>query len=243
MNILLLSNSTMPGEPYLGWCKQTLANFFSSSKVKDVLFIPFAGVNLHQESIIHSYDVYTEKVSSVLSEFGLRITSLHRSNDAERSIQVAQGILVGGGNTFYLVYMLHKLRIMKTIRNRVLHEGVPFAGWSAGSNIACPGLFTTNDMPIIQPASFETLGLIPFQINPHYTDYHNPQHGGETRRQRIAEFLQVNRKMSVIGLPEGTYLQGNERELLFLGREHALWFSFGKAPFYVENGTNVMKLL
>ena len=182
--------------------------------VKDILFVPYAGVNLSDESIERSYDIYEQKVQSVIKELGYGIYSIHKEKDPARAVRDAQAIAVGGGNTFYLVYMLHKLGLMNVIRERVL-EGMHFMGWSAGANVACPGLFTTNDMPIVQPASFDTLNLVTFQINPHYLDANPEGHGGETRQQRIEEFLAVNRDITVVGLREATLIQveGEKMEL------------------------------
>lgn len=239
MKALLLSNSTMPGESYLGWCKELIAKFFAQEGIQEIVFVPYAGVNLDIRGIEESYDVYTEKVSAVLREFTLDIIPLHRDKHPKELIISARGILVGGGNTFYLVYKLHELGLMDVIARRVKKDGVLYAGWSAGANIAAPGLYTTNDMPIVQPESFTTLNLIPFQINPHYTDFHHPQHGGETRRQRLAEFLQVNRHLKVVGLPEGTYLSIDNGQIIFYGSQSALWFEFGKEPVPIENAVDL----
>jgi dipeptidase E len=167
--LLLLSNSTNPGEPYLGWPRKYLSDFMSGSGVKDILFVPYAGVGLSNISLEKSYDVYEQRVQAVFGDLGLHIRSVHHCDDPISAINDAGAIAVGGGNTFHLVYMMHKLNIMKAIRERVL-KGISFIGWSAGSNVACPTLRTTNDMPIIQPESFDCLNLIPFQINPHYLD-------------------------------------------------------------------------
>ena len=147
----------------------------------------------------------------------------------------AEAIAVGGGNTFHLVYMMHKLKLMEPIRQRVL-EGMHFMGWSAGSNVACPSLKTTNDMPIIEPESFNCLNLIPFQINPHYLDAHPEGHGGETREQRIEEFLLVNRDMYVAGLREACYLLVEGDDLQLIGRKPMRIFKFGQEPLEVEVG-------
>ncbi|MCX7697402.1 MAG: dipeptidase PepE [Bacteroidales bacterium] len=243
MKALLLSNSTMPGESYLGWCKEIIVNFFRHDGIHELVFVPYAGVNLDSNSIESSYDAYTQKVATVLKEYQVDVIPLHREVDPAFLIKQAKAILVGGGNTFYLVYKLHELGLMNLISDRVKNEGVLYAGWSAGANIACPGLFTTNDMPIIQPISFSALQLIPFQINPHYTDVQLPQHGGETRRQRIAEFLQVNRQMKVIGLPEGTYILVDHDNIVFHGQQPALWFEFGKEPVEIENAMNLSRFI
>lgn len=212
--LLLISNSTNPGEPYLGWPRPFIADFMSGTGVKDILFVPYAGVNLAKESIEKSYDVYEKRVQDVFRELGYNINSIHREKDPVLAVKKARAIAVGGGNTFHLVCELHRHNLVPVIRERVL-EGMHYMGWSAGANVACPTLRTTNDMPIIQPASFETMNLVPFQINPHYLDANPEGHGGETRQQRIEEFLAVNRTMTVIGLREATLIQveGDRYEL------------------------------
>ena len=198
--LLLISNSTNPGEAYLGWPRPYIVDFMKDDKDEPILFIPYAGVNLSPEGVGQSYDIYEQRVQAVFNELGMSIYSIHREADPLDAVRKARAIAIGGGNTFHLVYMLHKLNLMDEIREKVIN-GTPYMGWSAGSNVACPGLFTTNDMPIVEPASFLCMGLIPFQINPHYLDA-NPGHGGETRQQRIEEYLTVNRKMAVAGLRE-----------------------------------------
>jgi len=157
MKLLLLSNSTNPGEPYLGWPKQFMADFMKTTTAKKVLFVPYAGVTI-------SYDDYEQRVAGVYKELGYDLHSIHHEKEPIKAVMDAEAIAVGGGNTFFLVHMMHKLGIMKAIRERAL-AGVPFMGWSAGSNVACPTLRTTNDMPIIEPESFDSLNLLPFQIN------------------------------------------------------------------------------
>ncbi|MBM3404663.1 MAG: dipeptidase PepE, partial [Bacteroidetes bacterium] len=188
MKLLLISNSTNPGEVYLGWPRSHIKAFYEKHKVREILFFPYAGVNLSDMGMETSFNIYEEKVSAVFNELGLSIRSIHREQDPVNAVRDAKAIAVGGGNTFHLVYMLHKLGLMEVIREKVI-GGMPYAGWSAGANITCPTLRTTNDMPIIQPKSFRCLDLVPFQINPHYLDVHPEGHGGETREQRILEFL------------------------------------------------------
>ncbi len=257
--LLLISNSTNPGEAYLGWCRQHILEFFQKHGVKNILFIPYAGVFLASESIEASYDVYEQRVSAVFRELGLDIKSVHTQTDIYKSVSDAEGIIIGGGNTFYLVYMLHKTGLMDIIRSRV-KEGIPFAGWSAGANVACPSMKTTNDMPIIEPESFHCLNLIPFQINPHYMDVNPQGHGGETRQQRIEEFLTVNRNMRVVGLRESTLLEiespvkyesvlnivfarGENGKIELKGNKPLVVFEFGKQPKEYNRNNNINFLL
>ena len=206
--LLLISNSTNYGEEYLDYTKSEITSFLGR-EVNEVLFIPYAGVSI-------SWDDYTAKVESVLLKLGYEVKSIHRAENPIEAIENAQAIVVGGGNTFNLVDVMHKLGIMDAIRKKV-GTGTPYIGWSAGSNVACPSLKTTNDMPIVQPASFETLGLVDFQINPHYTDAIIPNHNGETREQRIREFLIANPETLVIGLKEGTMLRIDKGDISYIG--------------------------
>ncbi|MBI9036165.1 MAG: dipeptidase PepE, partial [Bacteroidales bacterium] len=200
-NLLLLSNSTNAGEEYLAWPRQIIQNYLNDFGIKKVLFVPYAGVGLCDDGLEQSYDVYEKRVAEVYAELGFELVSIHKFDDPVQAVKDAQCVAVGGGNTFHLVYELHKNKLMEPIRERIA-QGMPYMGWSAGSNIAAPSLKTTNDMPIIEPASFDCLNLVPFQINPHYLDANPEGHGGETREQRIDEFCKVNREMYVVGLRE-----------------------------------------
>lgn len=219
----------MAGEDYLGWPKQYISDFLNNNNVKKVVFVPYAGVNLSDESIEASYDIYEKKVAGVYHELGFEIESVHRAKDPVTMIQNAEAVAVGGGNTFHLVAKMHETGIMKAIKERA-ENGMPFMGWSAGANVACPTLRTTNDMPIFEPASFDTLQLIPFQINPHYLDANPEGHGGETREQRIEEFLAVNREMKVAGLREASLLYVEGESVKLLGSRKLRLFEFGKEP-------------
>ncbi len=164
--LLLISNSTNYGEEYLGWPRPYIKDFMEPTGVKEILFVPYAGVGLAIENLEKSYDVYEARVQGVFAKLGYKIHSIHHEADPVSALKKYKAIAVGGGNTFHLVYMMHKLGLMEAIREQV-KEGMHYMGWSAGSNVACPSLKTTNDMPIIEPASFDCLNLIPFQINPH----------------------------------------------------------------------------
>lgn len=240
--LLLISNSTMAGEAYLEWPKKYISDFLSKNNVKKVVFVPYAGVNLSDESIEASYDVYEKKVAAVYSELGFEIESVHRAEDPVAMIQNAEAVAVGGGNTFHLVAEMHKTGIMKAIKERA-ENGMPFMGWSAGANVACPTLRTTNDMPIFEPASFDTLQLIPFQINPHYLDANPEGHGGETREQRIEEFLAVNRDMKVAGLREASLLYVDGQTVKLMGSRKLRLFEYGKEPVEFELNSDLSFLL
>ncbi len=205
--LLLISNSTNQGEEYLGYTRQFISDFLGKS-VKNIVFVPYASADM-------SYVEYTNKVNDVFSEMGYSIKSTEDIQGAEKIINEADAIVIGGGNTFHLIHYMHEKGIMDVIRKKV-ENGTPYVGWSAGSNVACPSIKTTNDMPIIQPMSFEALALVPFQINPHYTDGKIPNHNGESREERIREFLEINPDYIVLGLKEGSMLriEGNQVSLL-----------------------------
>ncbi len=221
MKLLLLSNSTMAGKPFLGWPKEYLKSFIGDAS-KKLLFIPYAGVNVY-------WDGYAKKVSKYFEEFGYETISIYKQQDPVKAIREADSIMVGGGNTFHLVYHLHKNELIPLIRQAVL-DGKPYIGWSAGANVACPTLCTTNDMPIIQPESFDTFNLVQFQINPHYLDANPEGHGGETREDRINEFLEINREKVVLGLREGTGLWIEDDNIKLIGNKTARFFQYGKEP-------------
>lgn len=233
--LLLISNSTNAGEDYLGWPKPIINNFFSGTNIKRVLFVPYAGVSM-------SYKDYTAKVQEVFENFGLEVYSIENEPNRIRAINLAEAIAVGGGNTFHLVYMLHKLSLMDTIYEKV-NAGTPYIGWSAGANIACPSMKTTNDMPVIEPESFNCLNLVPFQINVHYLDANPSGHGGETREQRIQEFLVVNPEINVVGLREATALLIDGHAVRLLGSRSARIFHEGTEPREMESGTDLSFLL
>lgn len=235
MNLLLISNSTNPGEEYLGWPREEIKDYLSKRKIKRVLFIPFAGVTF-------SYDEYENKVSSVFKSLGFEVYSIHKENDPIKAVKEAEAIAVGGGNTFHLVKEMQRLGLMKVIRERVM-AGIPYMGWSAGSNVACPSLKTTNDMPIVEPESFDCMGLVPFQINPHYLDAHPANHGGETREQRIEEFLVANPDMYVAGLREATLLLYENGILSLRGKNKMRVFKNEQEPEEFEPGSNISFLM
>lgn len=194
MPLLLLSNSTSPGQPYLAHAREWIAEALGSAR--RVAFVPYAAVT-------GSYDAYTDRVREALDGLGLEIAGVHTTDQPTDAVAAADAVFVGGGNTFHLLREMARHGLLEAVRQRV-GAGAPYVGWSAGANVACPSIRTTNDMPVVEPPSFRALGLVPVQINPHYTDAHPPGHGGETRAQRLAEFVAADPDAPVVGLPEGT---------------------------------------
>ena len=240
--LLLISNSTNFGEAYLGWPREYIKDFMAPTGVKNILFVPYAGVGLDEESLEKSFDAYEKRVQGVFAELGLNIYSIHKEADPVAAVEKAEAIAVGGGNTFHLVAMMHETKIMDAIRKKVL-DGMPYMGWSAGSNVACPALKTTNDMPITEPASFDCLNVIPFQINPHYLDANPEGHGGETREQRIEEFLTVNRNTTVAGLREASLFWVEDDKIELKGSKPMRLFKFGQPAKEFEIGSDINFLL
>lgn len=221
MKLLLISNSTMPGEAYLDYPKYEIKKFLGEKPVTAV-FIPYAAVTF-------SFDEYCRKVEERFSEIGHHIVGIHTFDDPVKAVHEAEAIVVGGGNTWQLVRLLHEYKLMNPIREKAF-GGTPYIGWSAGANVACPTLRTTNDMPIVDPKSFECTGLIPFQINPHYLDANPVGHGGETREQRIQEFLEINPEVYVAGLREGTMFKVENGKLILIGDRTCRVFKKGQEP-------------
>jgi dipeptidase E len=234
MNLLLISNSTNPGEAYLDYPKNNIASFLGKAPVK-ALFIPYAAVTF-------SFDEYEAKVSQRFREIGHEVISIHHFNDAVAAVNEAAAIVIGGGNTWMLLKMLRDNRLIEPIRKRVLN-GIPYIGWSAGSNVACPTIRTTNDMPVVEPDSFAALNLIPFQINPHYLDTNPAGHAGETREQRIEEFIEVNPGVNVAGLREGTMLLIRDKTIALHGPRKMRIFRKGVPPAELSGSDDLSFLL
>ncbi len=232
--LLLLSNSTNVGEQYLGWPEQHIKGFLGKN-VKKILFIAYAGVTI-------SYDEYAKAVADQFNAFGYSVDAIHHFNNDTQIIQDYDAIVIGGGNTFQLAFQLQINNLIEPIRQAV-ENGMPFIGWSAGSNIACPTIMTTNDMPIVKPPSFDGIKLVPFQINPHYTESTIPNHGGESRDMRIKEFIALNKNTSVVALPEGSLLKQEKNELYFFGKGPCKIFINGKSPDQFYDGDNISNLL
>lgn len=241
-NLLLISNSTNAGEEYLAWPLEHIVTFLKGFNVHRVLFVPYAGVSLDPETLNRSYDLYESRVASIFKTHGLEVISIHHASDPVLAVQNAESIMVGGGNTFHLVSSMHHYGIMEPMRKRV-QQGIPFVGWSAGANVACPTMKTTNDMPICEPPSFNCLNLVPFQINPHYLDANPAGHAGETREQRINEFLIVNKDVTVAGLREGCLFNVSNDQMTLSGKRSLRVFRFGKEPQEFQPGENLDWLL
>jgi dipeptidase E len=222
MRLLLLSNSKTEGMGYLEHAAAWLRDFLPTT-VNEILFVPYAGVTKTH------YD-YVEQVTPVFAKLGATVTGLHRAHDLVDAIRKAQAIVVGGGNTWNLLRELraHRL-VLPALRNRVL-SGVPYIGWSAGSNIACPTIMTTNDMPICDPGGFDALALVPFQINPHYLHGSPAGFKGETREERIREFGVLHSDSWVAGLREGTGFRIEGRSMRLLGDKECRIFRGTEEP-------------
>ena len=227
MRLLLISNSTNSGEPFLQHALPEIHNF-AGNRPGNILFIPYAAVTI-------GYDEFTSKVNEKLKTINYSVIPVHLSNNPPEAVKNAEVIVVGGGNTFRLLQLLQKNKILKTIKQKVM-AGTPYIGWSAGANVACPTICTTNDMPVIQPDDFNALHLVPFQINPHYLDSNPAGHAGETREARINEFVELNPDVWVVGLREGTMLHIENRSVRFIGDKTAKIFKKGLMP--LELGKN-----
>lgn len=234
MRLLLISNSTMPGEPYLDYPKHEIKKFLGDKPVSAV-FIPYAAVTF-------SFDEYVVRVQERFAEIGHSVRGIHTFADPVKAICQAEAIVTGGGNTWQLVRMMHENHLMEAVRDAVV-SGIPYIGWSAGANVACPTLRTTNDMPVVDPWGFDTVSLVPFQINPHYLDANPEGHAGETREQRILEFLEVNPGITVVGLREGTMLLREGCSLQLLGHRNARIFRKGENPVEAAPGSELGYLL
>ncbi len=199
MELLLLSNSTLPGAPFFQWPRQYVTAFAEGRK--RIGFVPFATPEDQQ-------DAYMEKMAEVFGSMGCETIGLHKTTDPNTALVGLDMVAVGGGNSFLLLRSLYRSGLIRAISDRVKH-GLPYLGWSAGANMACPTIMTTNDMPIVEPPSLKAFHFVPFQINPHYTEATIPGHGGESRSQRIGEYLALNPRTTVAGLREGALLHVN----------------------------------
>ncbi|AUD79414.1 dipeptidase PepE [Kangiella profundi] len=232
--LLLLSASREGQTDYLEHVLPMM-DVFLPSEVKEILFIPYAGFAM-------GYDAYEAKVSQALQPIKRKVVSIHQFDDPVKAVENAQAIAIGGGNTFYLLKQLYDNELIDAIRKKV-NAGTPYMGWSAGSNMAGLTICTTNDMPIVQPRSFNALALVPFQINPHYTDYQPPNHNGETRAERIYEYTRANPHRYVVGIPEGTALERQGNQLFLRGAKDGLIFRDGEGIKSIKADSNISWLL
>ncbi|MCF6350794.1 MAG: dipeptidase PepE [Flavobacteriaceae bacterium] len=220
-NIIIASTSTIYGSDYLEYLLPTLQLFFKG--LDEILFIPYA-----RPSGL-SYDEYTTVAQKSFKKIGISIKGIHEFKNPKNALAQAKGVFVGGGNTFELVNQLYKKDLIKDLK-KIVENGTPYLGTSAGSNICGPTMMTTNDMPIVYPPSFDTLNLIPYTINPHYLDADpNTTHKGETRETRIHEFHVYN-KSTVIGLREGSWLVVKGKKIILKGKLTARVFRQNEDP-------------
>lgn len=217
MKLLLLSSSRAANSAYLAPNLPQIASHLQG--VTTVLFIPYAAVSV-------SYDAYQQMVQQAFSALNIQVDSIHQHPDPQVAVQQAQAIVVGGGNTFVLLQQLYRLGLIDCIRAQV-NKGIPYVGWSAGSNIAGMSIRTTNDMPIVEPESFTALNLLPLQLNPHYSDYKPEGFHGETRDMRLNEFMLLNPDTAIIAIPEGTALLHHDAELSYQGHVDGYLFIGG----------------
>lgn len=234
MRLLLISNSTNPGEPYLDYPKHKIKEFLGKEQVR-ALFIPYAAVTF-------SFDLYEKKVSERFREIGHDVVSIHRFNDPVEAVHNASVIVVGGGNTWKLLKTIQDYNLTGIIKQKIL-SGIPYVGWSAGANMACPTIRTTNDMPVVEPHSFVAFNLVPFQINPHNLDSNPAGHAGETREQRIEEFIEANPGVYVAGLREGTMLILEGEKLTLSGPRKVRVFRKGTSPVELDANDDLSFLL
>lgn len=221
----------MHGRGFLDHCAEEVANFFAG--VNRLLFVPFA----HDDRA-----EYTAKVRERFSKLGIDVDSLHEEIDPVAAVENAEGIFIGGGNTWRLLTSLYEANVIPAIRTRV-QTGMRYMGSSAGTGVACVTIKTTNDMPIVQPPSFEALGLVPFNINAHYLDPDpGSTHMGETREERIREFHEMN-DPPVVGLREGAWLRVQDASIILGGTTGARLFRKGQAPAEHQAGERLDHLL
>src|SRR5437868_12043580 len=232
-NALLISNSTVYGRGYLDHVVDEVRSILGDTR--EVLFFPYA---------LHDMDAYAAKARERFNTFGYALTSIHTLEPKSRhqAVERASAFFIGGGNTFRLLNALYRDDLLGTITDRVAKR-IPYIGSSAGSNVAGPTIKTTKDMPIIQPPSFDALGIFPYQVSPHFLDPDpNSQHMGETQEERILQFLEEN-TTPVVGLREGSFIRQSGGPAILKGPHTARIFRRGDPPFEVEPGTDLIDRL
>ena len=229
--ILLISNSTIYGRGYLDHVEQQIKSFLGSTR--NVLFFPFA---------LFDRDAYATKAKVRLAAMGYSMEAVHGVPDAGKAIEQTDAIFVGGGNTFRLLKARQDLDLLDPIRRKV-SAGAPYVGSSAGANVAGPTIKTTKDMPIVQPRSFDSLGLVPFQISPHFQNPDpNSRHMGETQEERILQFLEEN-ETPVVGMREGAWLLCENGTVMLKGEAGARIFRLSEVPVEAKPGDNIVHLV
>jgi dipeptidase E len=230
-NVVLASTSTLHGETYLSYLLPVIQELFAGTE--EVIFIPYArpgGI---------SHDDYTAKVATAFAEAGLKVRGLHTFSAPATAIKEGKAFFTGGGNTFLLVKQLHEQQLMDVLRTEV-ENGKPYLGTSAGSNIGGVNMQTTNDMPIVYPPSFQTMGLVPFNLNPHYLDpIPDLPHMGESRETRIREF-QEQQDLPVVGLREGSWIRVKRTVVTLEGSRDARIFEKGKEAYELSTGKEII---
>ena len=230
-SLLLISKSTVYGRDYLDHVEEQIKSFLGSAK--KVLFFPFA---------LFDRDTYAAKAKARFAAMGYSIEAAHAVADPRTAIEQTDAIFIGGGNTFRLLKALQDLDLVDLIR-QIVRSGAPYIGSSAGSNVAGPTIKTTKDMPIVQPRSFNSLGLVPFQISPHFQDADpNSKHMGETQEERILQFLEEN-ETPVVGIREGAWLVCEDGAVTLEGEAGARIFRRGEVPVEAKAGDNIIDLV
>ena len=229
--LLLISSSTAHGTGYLEHAAETLKARLEG--LRRVLFIPYA---------LKDHEAYTAKARAAFEAMGFGLDSLHEASNPEQALESADAVFTGGGNTFRLLDTLHEMELLETLRARVL-GGMPYTGASAGTNLACPTIRTTNDMPIVEPPSLAALQLVPFQINAHYLDPDPAStHKGETREERLMQYHEEN-DLPVVGLREGSMLWVDGDSVILKGPLRARIFRRGRPPEEAEPSSDLSGLL
>lgn len=227
-NLIVASTSTVHGSGYLEYILEPVVELFEEAN--EILFIPYA----RPGGITHN--AYTQLASKAFSKLGKTVVGLHSFEDPRQAISNAKAIFTGGGNTFVLVAQLYRNEVIQPLRKSIF-DGTPYLGTSAGSNICGLTIQTTNDMPIVYPPSFKTLGVVPFNINPHYLDpITGSTHMGETRETRIQEFHTQN-TLPVVGLREGSWLQVKDKKISLKGSHSARVFEHNKNAYELDSGS------
>ena len=233
-NLLIVSTSTVHGKPYLSYMDAHIATHFKGCS--EIVFIPFA-----RPSGL-SWDAYTEVARKYFAKHHIKVKGIHEFEDAVNGLENAQGIFTGGGNTFVLLKEVYDQGLMEMLRTKIA-SGMPYMGTSAGSNLTGMSVNNTNDMPIVYPPTFDAVGAIPFNINPHYLDPDmNSKHMGETRETRIKEYLIYN-DLIVVGLREGSHLQVKGDQIELVGELPMRIFKKNETPYEVKSGDDISFLL